>query len=69
MDRGLPEKLNGSGTPMFVMRWQSADIGHLPQPLVDRLGSGQYHQAAVGSCEPHNADSGFTIYRFAVLLY
>lgn len=69
MDHGLPGRLSTPGTPMFVMRWQTAEIGQLPQPLVDRLGSGQYHQAAVGSCEPHTADNGFTMYRFAVLLY
>lgn len=69
LDHGLPEKLSGAGTPMFVMRWQSADLNHLPQPLVDKLGSGQYQQAAVGSCAPRNAESGFTMYRFAVLLY
>jgi len=69
MERGLPEKLSDGDTPTYVMRWQGADLGHLPQPLVDRLGSGQYHQAAIGSCEPRNADSGFTMYRFAVLLY
>jgi hypothetical protein len=69
MEHGLPEKHGGGDTPMFVLRWESADLGHLPQPLVDKLGSGQYHQAAVGNCAPRHAQDGFTMYRFAVLLY
>lgn len=68
MDRGLPARMSG-GEPGFVMRWQSASLGRLPQPLVDRLGSGQYKTAAVGSCPAEGATGGFTMYRVAVLLY
>lgn len=68
MEHGLPARLHG-GQPTFMMRWQSTDLGRLPQPLVDRLGSGQFKQAAVGSCPAEGAAAGFTVYRVAVLLY
>lgn len=67
-EHGFPSDATG-GQPGFVMRWQSADLGHLPQPLVDRLGSRQYHQADVGSCTPRGDQAAFTQYRIAVLLY
>lgn len=68
LDRGLP-KTSGGGTPQFVMRWQGADLEHLPQELVDRLATGRYHQAEVGNCTPHDKQGAFTVYRVAVLLY
>jgi len=64
---GLPRGLTG-GEPGFVMRWQGADLKMLPQPLVDRLGSGRYREADVGSCPAH-AETSFAAYRLAVLLY
>jgi hypothetical protein len=65
---GYPRGMTG-GLPGFIIRWQGADLQTLPQALVSHLGSGQYHEAAVGSC-PAQEDSGaFTAYRFAVLLY
>jgi hypothetical protein len=51
------------------MRWQEADLTHLPQALVDRLASGSYRQAAVGSCPAENVEGSFSAYRVAVLLY
>jgi hypothetical protein len=51
------------------MRWQDADLSHLPQALVDRLASGHYHQAAVGSCPTQDVSGSFSAYRVAVLLY
>lgn len=68
VDHGLPSGMSG-GQPMFVMRWQGADLNHLPQDLVDRLGSGRFHSAEVGACSPRGAEEGFTVYRLAVLLY
>lgn len=65
---GLPRGLTG-GEPGFVMRWQDADLKRLPQPLVDRLGSGQYREADVGSCPAHEDGESFSAYRLAVLLY
>jgi uncharacterized protein YkwD len=68
LDRGLPQAASGP-QPQFVMRWQSADLTHLPPDLLGRLESGDYKQAAVGSCSPRNVEGDFTVYRVAVLLY
>ena len=51
------------------MRWQGADLDHLPQDLVNRLGSGEYAQADVGACPAEGGQGTFTVYRVAVLLY
>lgn len=67
-DSGLP-RIAGGVAPSFVMRWQDSDVDHLPKSLVDKLASGQFHNAAVGSCEPSGVDGTFTAYRLAVLLY
>lgn len=55
----------------FLMRWQSADITKLPPPLEEKIASGVYHEAAVGSCpaEGENGAPVFSGYRVAVLLY
>ena len=68
LDRGLPSMPGGSA-PQFVMRWQGADLDHLPHELASRARSGQYRKAAVGSCPPRGEVGGFTAYRLAVLLY
>jgi hypothetical protein len=68
LDHGLPS-LPGEDTPQFVMRWQDSDMSHLPGALEERLSSGRYRQAAVGSCPARNAEGAFTVYRVAVLLY
>ena len=68
MDEGLPTSKSGQ-RPRFIMRWQSADLTHLPQELVDQLASGEFRQAAAGSCPPQGQQSSFTAYRVAVLLY
>jgi hypothetical protein len=68
-DEGLPRAAGGM-QPRFIMRWQDAELAHLPQELADRLATGRYHSAAVGSCKPQNLDGGsFTAYRIAVILY
>lgn len=59
----------GAGQPRFLMRWQGADLTHLPQALVDRLLTGQYRQASVGSCAAQDVQGAFSAYRVAVLLY
>jgi len=68
MDRGMPATLSGA-EPRFVMRWQEADLSQLPKPLSERLATGDYRTAAVGSCAPQNVEGAFTVYRVAVLLY
>jgi hypothetical protein len=51
------------------MLWQESDLTHLPQQLQDRIASGHYRQAAVGSCPAQDVEGSFTAYRVAVLLY
>jgi len=41
----------------------------LPGALLDRIATGRYHLAAVGSCAPQTAENTFTAYRVAVLLF
>lgn len=64
---GVPGGLNDE--PGFIMRWQGADLDHLPQDLVNKLGSGEYAQADVGACPAEGDQGTFTVYRVAVLLY
>jgi len=59
----------GIAQPGFIMRWQGADLTQLPRPLLDRLASGRYRKAAVGSCPTGSVEGSFTAYRLAVLLY
>ena len=68
MDDGMPHAASGP-QPRFVMRWLNADLTQLPQALAERLATGKYHQAAVGSCSPQSEEGAFTAYRMAVLLY
>jgi hypothetical protein len=65
---GVPSSA-GSVLPGFVMRWQGADLGQLPKVLADKLDSGRYRRAAIGSCPAQDMDGAFTAYRMAVLLY
>ncbi len=67
VDRGTPG--TEGPEPGFVMRWQGADLAHLPPSLEQRLASGQYRKASVGNCPARNAEGAFTVYRVAVLLY
>jgi hypothetical protein len=68
MDSGIPRSASGP-QPRFAMRWQDAELTQLPQALVDRMATGKYRQAAVGSCPPQGQQGSFTAYRLAVLLY
>lgn len=55
---------------LFVMRWESSSLDHLPAPLEQHLQSGKYKTAAVGACSSGNgSNQAFTTYRIAVLLY
>ena len=66
-DHGLPVSLDNR-RPEFIMRWQDAELSHLPGALLDRIATGRYREAAVGSCPSQSADGTFTVYRIAVLL-
>jgi uncharacterized protein YkwD len=68
-DSGVPRAAPGSPQPRFIMRWQDSDLDRLPQSLVDRLSSGNYRKAAIGSCPAQSVEGAFTAYRVAVLLY
>jgi uncharacterized protein YkwD len=68
MDGGMPRSAS-TRQPSYVMRWEGSDVNHLPKNLVDRLASGQFREAAVGSCDAHGDNGTFTSYRVAVLLY
>jgi uncharacterized protein YkwD len=68
MNSGFPRNPAGS-QPRFIMRWQDSDLNKLPQALADRLSSGNYRSAAIGSCPSQESQAGFTAYRVAVLLY
>ena len=54
--------------PMFLMHYSATDLGDLPQPLEQKVQSGQYHAAAVGAC-PSSDSGGFADYQITVLLY
>jgi len=68
MDSGFPHSAPGM-QPRFIMRWQDSDLDKLPQALADKLGSGNYRTAAIGSCPARSGGSAFSAYRVAVLLY
>jgi uncharacterized protein YkwD len=58
-----------NGRSGFFVVWEGADISALPRALAGRIGTGSYRTAVVGACAPKDADSGFTSYRVAVILY
>jgi uncharacterized protein YkwD len=66
-DHGLPVSLDNR-RPEFIMRWQDAELSHLPGALLDRISTGKYREAAVGSCPSQSSEQTFTVYRVAVLL-
>lgn len=68
-DEGMPPRRPGMPQPLFLMRWQSSSLDVLPSVLTQRLASGRYRSAEVGSCAPHGTHDSFSAYRLAVLLY
>jgi cysteine-rich secretory family protein len=65
----MPHGSAGGSRPRFVMRWEGSDLSRLPDVLVSKLQSGQFHSAAIGVCDSAHPGQGFTTYRVAVLLY
>lgn len=49
-------------------RYESADLGKLPDSLLKQVRSGQFTSASVGACAFHS-NSGFKLYRIGVILY
>ncbi len=71
-DEGMPRSepgMAGGEMPRFVMRWQAGDLTELPKALRDKLASGDYRQAAIGSCPAQGSEGSFTAFRVAVILY
>jgi hypothetical protein len=62
-------RFTATDSPGFLMRWQNPDLTQLPADLVQKAASGDYRQAAVGSCPAQDVNGDFTIYRVAVILY
>jgi len=58
----------GQRRPWFVMRYTSGDLTQLPETLRTKLGSGKFHEVAVGACAAHEQQA-FSSYNIAVLLY
>jgi hypothetical protein len=69
MSQGVPASASPGLHLGFIMRWQGPELNRLPQALVDKLASGEYREAAVGSCPPEDQQDGFMAYHIAVLLY
>jgi hypothetical protein len=66
----IEDRLAATGKrPGFLMLWQASELNRLPDALLNRISSGRYRQAVVGSCTPEVAENSFTAYRVAVLLY
>ncbi len=59
----------GGEQPGFIIRWESPALNVLPAPLVQRIATGQYKSAVVGSCTSMHPQQSFTTYRVAVLLF
>jgi len=55
--------------PRFLMLWQASSLDQLPSQLTQKLATGRYHSAEVGSCAPEGQQNAFAAYRVAVLLY
>ena len=58
----------GPRRPGYYVRYTVSTLKELPPSLRNRIGSGKFHQAAVGACSSSES-SPFTSYNIAVLLY
>jgi uncharacterized protein YkwD len=63
MDRGWSGQ-----RPASVVRYETSDLGQLPDDVAQRLQSGKFHSAAVGACDA-GSPAGFTRFRIAILLF
>jgi hypothetical protein len=54
--------------PATVLRYETADLRHLPDEIEPKVASGKYRAAAVGACDA-SGSSGFSRFRIAILLY
>jgi Cysteine-rich secretory protein family len=58
----------GTGKAHYVARYETPDIGHLPEGLDKEVRSNRYKSAAVGACQRRTAPDA-PPFRIAVLLY
>lgn len=63
--RGIP---GGPGVRL-VIRFETSDLNQLPEQVVEALRRGHYRRAGVGACAPERAQTGFTTFRVALVLY
>lgn len=54
--------------PATVLRYESSDITHVPDEVLQKIPSGKYHQALVGACHA-TGNSDFARLRVAILLF
>ncbi|MGB7436174.1 MAG: CAP domain-containing protein [Candidatus Acidiferrum sp.] len=55
-------------TPASVLRYEMADLSHIPDEVMQKITSGKYHSASVGACHAAGK-SEFTHFRVALLLF
>jgi Cysteine-rich secretory protein family len=54
--------------PATVLRYESSDITHIPDEVLQKIPQGKYHQALVGACHA-TGNSTFARFRVAILLF
>jgi hypothetical protein len=65
MQGGFP----GGARVRSIVRFETADLSHLPSEVMQQLRGGDRGRAAVGACAPDPGQASFTRYRVAVLFY
>jgi hypothetical protein len=65
MSHGIPQ---GSDARSIV-RFETADLGQLPDQVARQIRNGDFRKAAVGACSEQSGQTNFTTYRVAILFY
>jgi uncharacterized protein YkwD len=55
--------------PAAILRYEMADLSHLPDEVLQKAASGKFHSASIGACHPSGASSQFTRFRIAILFF
>jgi uncharacterized protein YkwD len=55
--------------PGLIARYESGNLSRLPDNLEQKIGSGRFHSASVGACDPAGGSQNFARFRVAILLY
>ena len=64
MDRGWAGQ-----RPMYVLRYETGDLSHLPDEVDQRVQGGKYKSVAVGACDAGGSGGAFARFRIAILLF